>query len=263
MVVCHGLLGSRSNFRSTARLAAKQLQPARNVVTVDARGHGETANPSGRMSYAEMAADLAMFIEQHSPDRPVALVGHSMGGKMAMTLALSRPALVERLVVVDIAPKAYPTQGDAVMSVAQRAADSLQRLDLAALGTRDAVDKALASHIPEAGLRAFLLQNLVSDKDSGRLRWRVDLAAIRASLPALADFAVPPGAVFDKPVLFIRGQASGYIDPEGDRPAILSLFPQATIRSIPGGHWVHQENRDGFLSLLLPFLNHTDTSSKK
>jgi pimeloyl-ACP methyl ester carboxylesterase len=198
------------------------------------------------MSYPEMAADVRGFIEGRGLG-PVALVGHSMGGKVAMTLALESPALVERLVVVDIAPVRYaPALGAYV--------EAMRGIDFARATRRAEIDALLAARVPEAGIRQFLLQNLVHE--GGGLRWRLNLETLGATIPELSDFPdFSEEAAFAGPTLFIAGARSDYVQPE-HRAAIRRLFPKASLVKIrDAGHWIHAERPDAFLETLLPFLD--------
>ena len=176
----------------------------------------------------------------------VALLGHSMGGKVAMVAALDHPELVERLVVVDIAPIAYKAHHLAYVQ-------AMRGLDVAAIKRRAEADARLAPDVADAAERAFLLQNLVFD--DGTARWRLNLAAIERAMPDLAGFpATRSGMVYDGTALFIAGGRSGYLRPE-DEPAIGRLFPNARIAHIPdAGHWPHAEQPRAFLDQVEPFL---------
>jgi pimeloyl-ACP methyl ester carboxylesterase len=205
---------------------------------MDLRNHGASPHAAS-MSYPEMAEDVAETLGE-----PAAVVGHSMGGKVAMALALSRPELVERLVVADIAPVPYPP-------AFRGFAEAMQAVPLAPGLTRKAADAALAAAVPEAGVRAFLLQNLRFDTDPPA--WRVGLDEIAANLPGIEDWPALPGR-YEGPVLFVSGERSSYIREE-HHEAIQALFPAATFATVPrAGHWVHAENPAGFLEAIREFL---------
>lgn len=240
LLILHGVFGSARNWSTVAQ----RLAASRRVFALDARNHG--ASPwAETMSYAEMSDDVGAFIAARGLG-PVALLGHSMGGKTAMLYALHHAEAVDRLVIVDIAPVAYPPTL-AGYAQAMRAA----RLD--GVSRRAEIDRQLADAIPSPAERAFLLQNLVFDE--GRAHWRLNLPVIERSMPELSGFpTLPPGLAFAKPALFIAGERSPYLRPE-HRPAIERLFPEAQIVHIPGaGHWVHAERQDAFLALATPFL---------
>jgi esterase len=241
VVILHGLFGSARNWGTIARRLAERHR----VLALDLRNHG--ASPwTKSMGYRAMAADLRAFIERRRL-APVALVGHSMGGKVAMTLALETPDLVERLAVADIAPVRYaPALGAYV--------EAMRGIDFGRATRRAEVDARLAERVPEAGIRQFLLQNLVHE--GGGLRWRLNLETLGAAMPELSDFPdFPEGAAYAGPTIFVAGARSDYVQPE-HRAAIRRLFPKASlVRLRDAGHWIHAERPDAFLETLLPFLD--------
>jgi pimeloyl-ACP methyl ester carboxylesterase len=240
VAILHGLYGSARNWAGIARRLAQDFR----VIAFDLRNHG--ASPwAPTMDYPEMAEDLraAMRTRGH---RHYALIGHSMGGKVAMIAALTGKAEIERLAVVDIAPVAYPLGHLAYVQ-------AMRRLDLNAVVRRSDADTALAGAIPDPVERAFLLQNLVLN--DGPPRWQLNLAAIETALLALSGFpAMPPGDVYSGPALFIAGETSHYIHPD-DETEIRRLFPYAQIlRIAEAGHWVHAEQPEAFVNVVVPFL---------
>ena len=238
VLILHGLLGSARNWTSIAR----QLAVARRVFALDLRNHGRSPWAEA-MSFNAMAGDVAAFIERHEL-RPATVIGHSLGGKVAMRLALSRPSLVDRLVVVDVAPVAYRHSFAGYI-------EALRRIDLSALSRRSEADQALQEAIPEPGIRSFLLQNLVQS-DAG-FGWRINLAALADNMDELMGFPVEPTAAYRGPTLFLAGGRSDYISPE-HRSLIAQLFPQATHAVIEeAGHWVHAERPAEFLRQLQAF----------
>jgi esterase len=240
LAILHGLFGSGRNWASIAqRLAAH-----RRVIAFDLRNHGASAWAGG-MQYGEMAEDLLAALDERGCRRS-ALLGHSMGGKVAMMAALRDPDMVERLVVVDIAPVPYPPRHLAEVR-------AMRALDLTGIKRRAEADRILAATIPDAAERGFLLQNLVFE--DGRARWRLNLEAIEREMPVLAGFpAVADNAVYRSPVLFVGGANSDYLPPEQE-PAIRRLFPNARIERIENaGHWVHAEQPAAFLHTVEPFL---------
>jgi esterase len=239
LVLLHGLFGAGQNWGAIRRA----LAPRFRVLAPDLRNHG--ASPHAReMSYATMAADVAETMDAAGIAR-AALLGHSMGGKVAMTLALAQPGRVERLVVADIAPVRYrPTLRGYVAA--------MQALPLMPGLTRRQADEALAATIPEAGIRAFLLQSLRFETDPPE--WRLGLAAIAEAMSGIEDFAPPAGATYGGPTLVMAGARSPYIRPE-HHAAFRALFPRAAFATVPdAGHWLHAENPGGFLAALEPFL---------
>lgn len=241
VVLLHGLFGAGQNFGAIQKKLA--ASDGRRVLALDLRNHGASPHASA-MGYPEMAEDVAETLEALAA-LPAAVVGHSMGGKVAMALALARPEAVSRLVVADIAPVRYPP-------AFRPYAEAMRALPLRPGLTRREADAALAEAVAEPGVRAFLLQNLRLDTDPPR--WRIALEEIAAALPGIEDWPGPSGR-YDGPTLFVSGERSRYILPE-HHPAIRSLFPEARFATVPGaGHWVHAENPAGFLEAITPFLD--------
>jgi len=240
VLLLHGLFGAGQNWGAIRGA----LAPRCRVLTPDLRNHGASPRADD-MGYAAMAGDVAATLDAAGIAR-AAVLGHSMGGKVAMALALAHPDRVERLVVADIAPVRYRPALRGYVT-------AMQGIPLRAGLTRREADAALAATIPEAGIRAFLLQNLRFESDPPA--WRLGLAEIGAAMPEIEDFAPPPGARFDGAVLVMAGERSGYIRPE-HHDAFRALFPAARFATVPAaGHWVHAENPAGFLALLQPFLD--------
>lgn len=229
VVILHGLLGSSRNWQAIG----KQLGRRHRVLLPDLRDHG--LSPwSEATSYPAMAADLAALLDRLGL-ASAAFVGHSMGGKAAMTLALLQPERVRRLAVIDIAPVAYGHRGFLDYIAA------LEALDLAALGRRAEADAALAPAVPDAGVRAFLLQNL--DVEGGRLVWRPNLQGLARAMATITGFPdeALAGRRYTGPALFLRGERSAYVLPE-HRAAIDSHFPRARLVTVRGaGHWVQAD----------------------
>ena len=189
-----------------------------------------------------MAADVLETLRARDA-LPARLVGHSMGGKVAMQAALAAPDAAAALVVVDIAPVRYPPGFRAY-------ADAMSRLALRPGLTRAEADAALSPAVPDAGVRGFLLQNL---RLGGTPSWRIGLAEIAAALPTIEGWGAADGR-YEGPTLFMAGAASDYIRPEHRAP-IRALFPAARFVAVKAaGHWVHAENPDGFLAVLEAFL---------
>ena len=240
VAILHGLFGSSRNWRSIAL----QLAARRRVLAFDLRNHG--ASPWAQtMSYREMVEDLRISLRKRGIGR-AALVGHSMGGKVAMLAALLHPAEVDRLVVVDIAPAANPP----TLLTYVRA---MRAADLRGVMRRGAVEQQLIGAVPDPAERAFLLQNLIID-DSGA-RWRLNLEAIEHEFSEIIEFPRLAGAaLYDGPTLLVAGARSNYIQPE-HQPLIQQLFLQARLCRIDGaGHWVHAEQPAAFLRAVEPFL---------
>lgn len=239
LVMLHGLLGSARNFGTLQR----HLAQARRVIALDLRNHGDSPHEQ-RMDYAAMAADVAETLEALGA-LPAMVMGHSMGGKVAMRLALSAPQAVARLLVSDIAPVAYPPSHGVLV-------EALEGLRLEPSLSRGEADAALSQAIPEAGVRAFLLQNL---RPGSPASWRVGLAQLAAALPAITGWEDLPGdAPYAGRCLVVAGARSAYITAEG-RAAFARRFPSARFVTVKeAGHWVHADNPAGFLAVLEAFL---------
>jgi len=240
LVVLHGLFGSKRNWATVAH----RLAVDRRVITVDLRNHGESPWDDAH-DYPAMAEDVARVIQQHAGGHADVL-GHSMGGKVAMVLALSHPELVDRLIVVDIAP----TRSTATPIEFVRA---MRALPLETFSSRLDVKEALAFAIPDPAVRGFLTLNVIPRTDG--LAWTVNLAAIEDHFDTILGFPViPPGTTFRKPTLFIAGGRSAYVRPE-HRAEIVRLFPAATMDVIQkAGHWVHADAPDAFVASINAFL---------
>jgi esterase len=240
VVILHGLLGSARNWSTFAR----QLGATRRLFALDLRNHG--ASPwADAMTYDQMADDVRAFLARQGL-QAAAVIGHSMGGKVAMRLALAHGEQVDRLVVVDIAPVAYRRGFHAYV-------EAMRTLDLSQISRRSEADALLAEPIDDPRVRGFLLQNLVSGKDG--LAWRVPLQALADNMPAIMGFPEPGGIErYDGPTLFVTGGRSDYVRPE-HHAEILRLFPNAQIIAIPdAGHWVHAEAPQQFLEVVGAFL---------
>ncbi|TXL61576.1 alpha/beta fold hydrolase [Aeromicrobium terrae] len=242
VVFLHGLFGQGKNFTRVA----KALQPEATSLLVDLPNHGRSAWTQ-RADYRDMAADVAEHLERgFAADGPVHVIGHSMGGKVAMVLALTRPELVDRLVVADIAPEPNGGSGEF-----EHLLSSLASIDVKTLKRRSDADEQLREKIPDDTVRGFLLQNLRSAPDG--YEWQANLDVLRRDLPTIGDFPFVD-ATFDHPVLWVAGEHSDYIQ---DRHAerMRSYFPRTRLVTIKGaGHWVHSEQPEAFVSALRVFL---------
>lgn len=236
LVILHGLFGSARNWQSVARTLSDRYR----VFTVDARNHGRSPHTAA-MDYRSMAADVAALIDRLA-QAPVTLLGHSMGGKTAMTLALLEPARVARLVVVDIAPIATPDQHTPII-------DAMRALPLAGIRRRQQAEEALAAAVPERDIRLFLLQNFLPGAETGA--WRFNLDGLRAAMPALIDaLPVPSTARYDGPVHVIRGARSERVT-TATLAAMKPAFPHVCLHTIANaGHWPHAEAPAEFMLAL-------------
>ena len=239
LILLHGLLGSLENWHSISQKLAADFQ----VFAVDQRNHGRSPHAAD-MSYELMAQDLKLSLANQGL-APIHLLGHSMGGKTAMEFALTHPELVAKLIVVDIAPRAYPPYHRQIL-------DAISSLDLSSCKNRHEMDAQLAQTIPDLRLRQFLLKNVKRDA-AGVFHWQINLPAIDANYPRLNE-ALANRQTFAKPALFIRGERSDYIRNE-DINLILTLFPAAEYSEIAGaGHWVHVDAPETFLRKVREFL---------
>jgi pimeloyl-ACP methyl ester carboxylesterase len=260
VVFVHGLFGQGKNWTTIA----KGLADRHRVTLVDLPNHGHSPW-TDRADYLDMAELLAAELERLG--EPVTLVGHSMGGKVAMQLALRRPELLRALVVVDVAPVEYPVRGGRTDDPDEEASpfagyiDAMQAMDLGSLATRADADRALREAVRSPMVRSFLLQSLVREGlgDGGGWRWRLNLDALERDLDQLRGFPEPPpGAHFDGPVLWIAGTNSTYVLPE-DRARMDELFPTTRLVRIKNaGHWVHSEQPEIFVETLRRFLDRVE-----
>ena len=239
LVVLHGLFGSGDNWHTFAQHFAARFR----VILPDARNHGHSPH-APKMNYAVMAADVQQLMAELGIGSAHVL-GHSMGGKTAMEFALSHGERVRSLLVVDMAPRAYAPHHERIL-------EALCGLDLGCYRDRRQIEEALASAIPDAVVRRFLLKSLSRDA-SGGFRWKLGLEEIRGNYPRLNESLVS-GRAWGGPCLFVRGENSDYIGAQ-DQTAILDFFPAAEIRTISGaGHWVHADAPVPFQDLVKGFL---------
>lgn len=238
VVLIHGLFGSYENLGVIARSLSEQY----HVINIDVRNHGRSEH-SQQMSYALMVEDLAQTLD--ALDVPqAAVLGHSMGGKLAMAFALTYPERVAKLILADVAPIHYPPRHNSVFT-------GLMAVNLATINNRSEADKQLAKFIEEIGVRQFLLKSLV--KDNEQFTWRFNLSALHANYNELIGAAVVDGQ-YTGPTLFIKGGNSDYILPE-HKARIMQLFPKAQAKVIQGtGHWLHAEKPLVFTRLVTDFL---------
>ena len=234
LLIAHGLFGSARNWGAIA----KRLSDRGLVTTVDMRNHGESVWHQTQ-TYFDMAGDLATCLTQ-----PSDLLGHSMGGKAAMVLALTQPQNLRRLIVADIAPVPYQhTQRHLI--------DAMQSVDLQHVNTRRDADDQLRASIPEDSIRAFLLQSL----DVAAQKWRLNLDVLDAEMDKIIGFPEFEATPFTGPTLFLSGADSDYVQPE-HRDRIKTLFPKARFAKIPdAGHWLHAENPRAFESATRTFFD--------
>ena len=243
LVILHGLFGTLDNWQTLARRWATEA--GLRVVSVDLRNHGRSFH-SPEHSYALMAQDVLALFDHLQLGADTTLLGHSMGGKVAMRLALDHPARLARLVVVDISPRFSNMQHqDDVLT-------GLHAVNLESISNRQEADAALAQHIHNVGTRQFLLKNLYR-KDDNSFAWRINLDVLSAQLPAIGEATVSV-VPFLKPTLFIRGGNSDYITTDDKLHGIPALFPNSEVATVvDAGHWVHAEKPEEVFGLVQAF----------
>ncbi|MEM6663041.1 MAG: alpha/beta fold hydrolase [Pseudomonadota bacterium] len=241
LVVAHGLFGSARNFFSLGR----KLATNRKIVLVDMRNHGESGWDDD-VTYSAMADDLAMVIHTACDGRAV-VMGHSMGGKAAMALALAHPDLVAAMIVADIAPVPYTHTHLPIV-------EAMLAADLSGVSRRSDGDAVMAAAIPDPMLRAFILQNLVIE--DGSARWRLNAAALAAGMPHLLDWPREfDNLTFQGSVRAIYGGASTHMSASNEAD-MRRHFPSVTMEGIPdAGHWLHAEKPAEFLAAVQAFLS--------
>lgn len=238
VVLIHGLFGSYENLGVIARSLSEQF----HIINIDVRNHGRSEH-SEQMNYALMTEDLAQTLDALGINH-VALLGHSMGGKLAMAFALAYPERVTKLILADVAPIHYPPRHTNVFA-------GLMAVDLANITSRTDADKQLAEFITEPGVRQFLLKSLIKENDS--FAWRFNLAALYENYNELIAAGAEQGQYLG-PTLFIKGGNSDYILPE-HKQRITQLFPKAEAKVIQDtGHWLHAEKPAMFSRLVIDFL---------
>lgn len=240
LLILHGLFGTLDNWQTLAKRLAEHY----NVFLVDLRNHGRSPH-NEEHNYDVMADDVLRLIDDLKIPTP-AIMGHSMGGKVAMKLALKYPTRLTKLIVVDIAPKAYPPHHDEII-------EALQAVNLEGVTSRSDVDEQLAKHIKEDYVRLFLMKNLYRKEDN-TLAWRMNLDAIDKNYEQIAA-GITADVPFKKSTLFIKGGRSKYIQPEDVYGSIEHLFTLVEIETIPeAGHWVHAQAPDKVYDLVTRFL---------
>ncbi len=237
VVLLHGMFGSASNLISVARA----LEPDFKVIRLDLRNQGKSPHRDA-MTIALMSDDVIHTLDELDIPR-AHFLGHSLGGKVAMDIAVRYSDRVAKVVVADIAPVRYGRCHDDIL-------DGLLGMDLVSLRSRQQADELLAKNVPEAPVRQFLLKNLLRDGDTWA--WKMNLQGIADNYDNLRD--APTGDVFNGPILFIRGEKSGYIKEE-NRLAIMRQFPDAQLQTIANaGHWLHAEYPQIFNEMTRGFL---------
>ena len=238
IVILHGLFGSGRNWASIA----KALADSYRVITVDLPNHG-ASEWTDTVTYESLAGAAADFLTGHDL-QGCSLLGHSMGGKTSMALALTQGELISRLIVADIAPVPYDHDNLAVI-------EALSAVDLATVKSRNDAEAQMADYICDRMLRAFLLQNLRREGDG--FKWRINLEGLKASLPDLHGFP-DFDTTFEKPAVFIAGAESDFVEAE-HHAEIDRLFPNSSVVDLAhAGHWLHADSPDVFVQKVREFL---------
>lgn len=239
LLIFHGLFGQSDNFGTLA----KQFAEHYTTHTVDLRNHGRSFH-SDDMSFDAMADDILNYLNFHRIDECY-LLGHSLGGRSVIEFSYKHPQKVEKLIIADMAPKAYPPHHQGILK-------ALNSIDFDSIEKRSDAENVLKLYIPEVGVRQFLLKNIYI-KDDGKYAFRFNLKTLTEKYNEMVGGNLTDGK-FEKPSLFLRGEKSNYILDE-DLEMIKSHFPLAEIKTISkAGHWLHAENPEEFLHEVVDFL---------
>ncbi len=239
LIILHGLFGSSDNWMTIARTLSGKYQ----LFIPDQRNHGKSFH-SEEFDYQVMVADLMNFIKRLNIENPY-IMGHSMGGKVGMQFAVRYPDYLDKLVVVDIAPRSYEVHHDVIL-------EGLQKIPLGSLKSREEADQTLAVYVPQDWIRNFLLKNLARNPDE-TFRWKINLKVIIENIKNVV-VGIDESFTFYKPALFIDGEKSTYIKKE-DLPLINRIFPDNRVVTVKdAGHWVHAEKTQEFLDIVSRFL---------
>lgn len=240
LLILHGVFGSSDNWMTIGR----GLAPDFHVYMLDMRNHGQSFH-SITFDYPSMVNDLDHFMQEKGIDKSY-LMGHSMGGKIAMNFAVNHPDTLLKLIIVDISPRSYPIHHDNILT-------GLSSIDLSALQSRSEADEQLSKYVAEKSTRNFLLKNLARDENNNFM-WRLNLPVIRMNIERVG-VGLPGNNKFEGETLFIKGSNSNYILEE-DFDLIKERFPNSTIKIVEGaGHWVHAEQPEKFLETVKEFLS--------
>lgn len=238
IVILHGIFGSADNWLTQARILSEHYR----VFTVDQRNHGQSPHDNA-FDYPVMVEDLSEFIQQHNLNDPI-VIGHSMGGKTAMNFALAHADQLQKLIVVDIAPRFYNLEHYVII-------DGLKAIPIDTLTSRQEADEVLSKYVPEPDVRQFLLKNL-QRKAEGGFTWKLNLPVIDKNLQNIG-LDLQFSGKFEKPTLFVRGSKSNYVRDQ-DWPRIKEIFPTATLETLETGHWVQAEKPKEFVELVSQWL---------
>jgi pimeloyl-ACP methyl ester carboxylesterase len=238
IVILHGIFGSSDNWLTQAKILSSHY----HVYSLDQRNHGQSPHDD-RFDYKVMVDDLEKFIADHKLKDPI-IIGHSMGGKVAMNFAVAHPEKLSKLIVVDISPRPYNLEHYVII-------EGLKAIPIQSITSRNEADAVLAEYVPEADVRQFLLKNL-QRKPEGGFSWKINLPAIDRQLSNIG-LDLQFDGTFDKPTLFVRGGKSRYVADE-DMKRIKEIFPQAELKTLDTGHWVQAEKPQEFVEMVTEWL---------
>lgn len=239
LLIFHGLFGQSDNFATLS----KQFAEFYTVHAIDLRNHGRSFH-SDDMSFEAMSGDILNYLDHHNIGSCF-LLGHSLGGRSVIEFSYKHPERIDKLIVADMSPKAYPPHHQGIIK-------ALNSVDFDKVEKRSDVEEVLKQYIPDMGTRQFLLKN-VYHADNGKYAFRFNLKALTDSYHSMVGGNLSDG-VFDKPALFLRGEKSNYV-PDEDFDLIHRHFPQAVIQTVANsGHWVHAENPQDFFQKTIAFL---------
>lgn len=242
LIIIHGLFGSSDNWLTIT----KKIAETYGVYLIDMRNHGRSPQ-STVFTYSAMVNDLFEFIQDHAIIDPI-ILGHSMGGKVAMHFALAYPDKIKKLIVVDIAPKYYSVHHATILK-------GLNAIPLDQIQSRQEAENILAQFVPEVDVRQFLLKNLYRTNEL-KFEWRINLSVLTKEIEQVG-IALEEGRIYDGSTLFIRGEKSNYIQ-SGDEVLIKKIFPKATIQTISeAGHWVQVDAPEPFFNTVNAFITST------
>lgn len=239
LIILHGLFGSSDNWLTQAKIMSQYYR----VITIDQRNHGQSPHDDA-FDYQSMVADLAEFIDDHRLEDPI-ILGHSMGGKTAMNFAVRYPDRLQKLIVVDISPRAYDLEHYVIV-------EGLKAIPISTLASRNDADTILSEYVSEPDVRQFLLKNL-QRKAEGGFSWKINLPVIGQKLSNIGLDLQFPGT-FEKSTLFIRGSRSNYIL-DSDRQRIKEVFPKSSLITKETGHWVQAEKPKEFVEVVMRWLD--------
>lgn len=242
LLILHGFFGMGDNWKSLANSFATLFE----VHLIDQRNHGRSFHTDD-FSYELMVEDLVHYMDHYGLGK-ANMLGHSMGGKTVMLMAVEHPERVDHMIVADIAPKFYPPHHQFIL-------DALHAVDFESVSSRNEIDEVFKRYIPERGIRQFLLKN-VYRKNRDELAYRFNLHSLEENIDEVG-VELPPHAMSESRALFLRGANSGYIT-ESDEALIMAHFPNSEIIDIPdAGHWLHAENPDDFYKNVVRFIENS------